>query len=443
MKQILSLFHRYKNYIQNLSWYLVAKGINVLLKLFVGIYVVRHLSPSDYGLFNYVLAIYMMADLLSSLGISNILIKEIVNSKVPSSTLLGNVIVIKFISTALLLFLICLICYVTKVDNYEFTLIFTANIGLVFSIFNPIINYFEAKVQAKYHVLPNVITCIIVGLIKLGFIVFELDLIYFVISIPLEYLMLNIGIIFNYYFISKQKLSFKTDFFLIKSLITQSYPIVLSHLASYLYFSMDKFMIKYFLSDYYLAMYAVGIKLSAEFYFIGFAASTTLFPSLINIKKERPYLYDKRLKETFTILCFLAVLIIMPMMLFAHSIIVFLFTEKYVDSIIINRVTLIGLIPVFMHNALKQHFIIEDKNNLIMYSSIVGCVANFVLNLIFIPKFGINGAAVASTISIYVSSILFYIIHKETRKLGRVLIQSMSPKSTYELLKSKLYLTNF
>jgi len=71
------------------------------------------------------------------------------------------------------------------------------------------------------------------------------------------------------------------------------------------------------------------------------------------------------------------------------------------------------------------------KTRLILINAIIFTIINLVLNLILVPRYGINGAAIATTLStIVLSSIYFFLSYKYTsilpfkRKMLRILLVS-------------------
>ncbi len=63
---------------------------------------------------------------------------------------------------------------------------------------------------------------------------------------------------------------------------------------------------------------------------------------------------------------------------------------------------------VFIGEVSYRYFLVENKQRLLFFRSVFGAVINVCLNLFFIPKWGINGAAYATVIS-YV--LIYYVSH--------------------------------
>ena len=74
---------------------------------------------------------------------------------------------------------------------------------------------------------------------------------------------------------------------------------------------------------------------------------------------------------------------------------------------------------VFFYNVVfrSTYLTISNKTKYLLYSQIMALLINIILNNLLIPIYGLKGAAVATTITTYISLILMNFIFKETRWL--------------------------
>jgi len=75
--------------------------------------------------------------------------------------------------------------------------------------------------------------------------------------------------------------------------------------------------------------------------------------------------------------------------------------------------------------ASSQYLIAEDYAKISFYRTFIGAIVNIVLNIIMIPKYGINGAAVATLVSYFVSVFSIVLIPK-TCKNSILILKSLS-----------------
>ena len=72
---------------------------------------------------------------------------------------------------------------------------------------------------------------------------------------------------------------------------------------------------------------------------------------------------------------------------------------------------------VAMGVASSKWFIIENLQILALWRTFSGMVINIVFNLLLIPKYGINGAAIATIFANLIAAFLFDLFNYKTRKM--------------------------
>jgi PST family polysaccharide transporter len=84
-----------KIFFSNFSWLFVDKVSRLCLVLIAEILLARNLGPGQFGVLSYALAIYSLLLVISSFGIDNLLIKELVGFSGNQNELLTSAILIK------------------------------------------------------------------------------------------------------------------------------------------------------------------------------------------------------------------------------------------------------------------------------------------------------------------------------------------------------------
>ena len=102
---------------KNAAWLIGCKIAQMVINLFVGMLTARYLGPSNYGIINYAASIVAFAVPLMQLGMSNILVQEIVNHKQKEGEILGTAITMSFFSS--LLCIAGIFCFVSIVNAGE------------------------------------------------------------------------------------------------------------------------------------------------------------------------------------------------------------------------------------------------------------------------------------------------------------------------------------
>lgn len=416
----------FKKYFLNTGWLLFNNIFGMVITLFVGVYVVRYLGPNNYGLFSYAGSFVGLFSAISALGLDNIVVRELVKNKKKRDELLGTTFVLKIIGSILVLIIIVIAVRLTNNDSFTNLLIFIIAIGTIFQSFDVIQFYFQSRVLSKYTVYAQIFATILCSFIKLLLIHLNMGLIYFAMVTLLQSIILASGFVTMYI---KQKLnlfSWRPKLDLAKKLLSDSWPLILSGIAISIYMKIDQVMIKNMLNAKAVGNYAVAVRLSEVWYFIPMTITNSLFPAIINAKKISEKLYYERLQKLYDLMVWLSIGIALPIMLFSHDIINLLFGIQYQEAAGVLKIYVWAGVSVFLGVASSQYLLAENYVKISFLGTLIGAIINTVLNINLIPKYGINGAAIATVISYFVSVFLIVLIPK-TYKNSILMFKSFSP----------------
>lgn len=102
------------------------------------------------------------------------------------------------------------------------------------------------------------------------------------------------------------------------------------------------------------------------------------------------------------------------MFILAPIIIHTLYGNQYEGSILILRIYIWSIIGVFVSAALQQLLLAQDKFKTILYLNFISMIISLVLNYLFIPVWGLVGAAVANIFA-YTTPIVFILSMRSMR----------------------------
>jgi len=184
------------------------------------------------------------------------------------------------------------------------------------------------------------------------------------------------------------------------------------YLGSILYFLQSRIvmpLINVFLNPAMVGFYSLSIGISEKVWLISDAAGTVLFPKVSSGKDI------KQLKE-FTPLVFrstLIIVILIAIILFAsaHWLIILLYSNAYSQSIRPFQILLIGIVALSGFRILENDLKGRGKPILNTYVIALSLVLNIILNVVWIPKFGISGASWAATTSYTLALFISLIIY--------------------------------
>ena len=414
----------FKKYFKNTSWLFFERAIKILVTFFVGIYIARYLGPSDYGLLNYSESFVGLFLAIATLGLDNIVVRELVKDIKKRDELLGTAFVLKIIGAFLIFGLIAIAVRLTDNDNFTNLLIFIIAAGTIFQSFNVISFYFQSIVLSKYVVYSQTISTILGAIVNLFLIFFNMPLVYFALVILMQNILLAIGLILTY---KRQKLiifNWKLQANLAIRLLKDSWPLILSGIAIAIYMKIDQVMIKVMLGTKAVGVYAVAVKLSAVWYFIPMVICNSIFPAIINSKRINERLYYGRLQKLYNLMTWLAIGIAVPITFLSDDIIRILFGYQYQGAAAVLKIHIWAGVFVFLGVASTKYLITENYTKLSLLKTIAGAIVNVILNIILITRYNINGAAIATVFSQFVACFLITVFPK-THKNSILMLKSI------------------
>jgi len=168
-------------------------------------------------------------------------------------------------------------------------------------------------------------------------------------------------------------------------------------------FHSDKFIISYYLDDKAMAYYALGYMITYPLSHFSTSLSTTLFNKFISQKKIR----SRDLKVN-SIYVFVTVSVII---LLRKIIIIHLFSEKYLATIDLILPLAIAFGLSGLSKPFNMFLMAHGYGQVVRNISILVSSLHIVLNIVFVPKFGITGAAWIATLIYGLDLLLFYLFY--------------------------------
>ncbi|MDV5037641.1 flippase [Vibrio diabolicus] len=400
---------------KNTSWLLLEKVLRMTLGLFVGIWVARYLGPEQFGLFSYAQSFIALFAAFSTLGLDGIVVRELVKDEGKRDVILGTAFILKILG-AILSLLILLLSIFYQFHEYKVSLIiFIIASSTILQSFNVIDFYFQSKVLSKYVVYSNVFSLLISSGIKVFLILTDAPLVAFAYVVLFDSFVLASGLIYFYF---RNCLSIATWSFngeLARSLLKESWPLILSGILVSIYMKIDQIMIGNILDSVSVGQYSAAVRLSEVWYFIPMVISSSLFPAILNAKKASLELYYSRIQKLYDMMAWVAISIAIPMTFISDWLIEFLYGNEFKEAGNVLMIHIWSSVFVFLGVASSKWFVSEGLQRISFYRTLSGVLINVILNAIIIPEYGIYGAAVASLISQMFASYLFNMFNSHSR----------------------------
>ena len=420
-----------RKYFSNTSWLLGERILRMGMSLFVGIYIVRYLGPEKYGLLSYTMSFVCIFSALLDLGHREVIVRELVLYPEQRNVILGSAILLRL--SGAVFFVSGVAIGLQLVDNDEQTslMIVIIALGMAFQSWELIDYYFQSRVQSKYTAWAQTVQLIVASLIKIYLIIWQAPLIYFAAIFSLEYVITAALFLLMYKW---QVGSFpirNCNLKYAKQMLKKSFPLLLTGTAILIYMKIDQVMLKELVGTETVGTYAAAVKLCEVWYHIPVLIAVSLYPAIIGVKDKDPALYHAQLQKLYTLLVWVALVLAIPITFLADWIIYILYGNEYIESVIILKIYVWAGIFVSMSLANNKWMIIENFQNYILLTTLLGMSSNIIFNVILIPSYGAPGAAVATLISYGIGSYLSLFLFAKVRKGFWFATKSINPYSVF------------
>jgi len=427
----LKIFFRFSQnrFLNNLSWQLLEKTLQILNTLFIGAWVARYLGVVKFGVLSYALAYNGLFLTLTTLGLDTLLVKYLVKNHRIRNYVVGTTFYLKILASFIIFILIYISLNLTNQSNEVRNLVLilaSSNIALSFNVLTQV---YEAAKQTGKVAKSNIVAILISAAIKVTFIILKLPIIYFAVSYLVDVIIKSLINLFSYEkdFSGFIRWRFKKNIAFI--FLKNSWPLITSGLIISIYMRIDIIMIETMIGSEAAGLYSVAEKLSTFSYFLPTILMALIFPDLIEMKKQGNMDFSKKIEKIFEYFFYLGVVVAILVFLLGQFVIDHIYGSEFANSVDILKIHALTLIFVFMGIANNRYLIIEGLQKIDFFYKFAGLVINLVANYFLIDRLGPVGAAYGTLIAYIFISYLSMAISSKTRATFFMQTRSLYPKN--------------
>lgn len=400
----------------NTGWLFGDHAVRMGVGLIVSVWLARYLGPEQFGLFSYAIAFVALFGAIAGLGLNNIVVRELVKEPQAAGSILGSAFVLLMLG-GLLAFgmVVTAVQYVRPDDSLSKLLVILLGLAMLFKSAEVVKYWFESQVHSRYAVWVENGAYLIFAGVKVALILDQAPLVAFVWAMLAEGLVAAIGLMAMYAWRGGRLNMWQLHIDRAKALLKESWPLILSGLAIMVYMRIDQIMLGEMLGDEAVGIYSAAVRVSEVWYFIPTAIVASVFPAIIEAKKESESLYYQRLQKLYELMVFLALAVAIPLTFLSDFLVALIFGEAYMQAGSVLAIHIWTSVFVFLGVASGKWFVVEGLTRLALRRNLYGAVLNVFLNLALIPLWGINGAAVATLASVSVAAYFSDLFSVSTR----------------------------
>jgi PST family polysaccharide transporter len=418
--------------VDNIGWLFFDKILRMSVGLLVGVWIARYLGPERFGLLSFATAFIGLFGAVATLGLQGIVVRDIVRDPGGKEETLGTAAVMQFFGGLIAYGLMLAIIFWLRADDALAKAI-VAILGsmMLFKASVVAVYWFESQVLSKYTVWVQNGVFLAFAVVKVGLILQNAPLIAFAWAMMAEALVVAFLMLLMLSLrgpgLGRLTASFKRT----KSLLTDSWPLLLSGVAIMIYMKIDQIMLGQMMGDEAVGIYSAAVQISEVMYFVPMAIVASVFPAILEAKKRCEKQYYDRLQRLYDLMVWLAIAVALPMTFLSTAIVTLLFGDAYAQAGPVLAIHVWAAVFVFLGVASGKWFLAENRQILSLQRTMCGAITNIIINFLLIPQFGILGAATATVFAQLCAAMLYDLAQKETRPMFIMKLNSINIISVF------------
>jgi O-antigen/teichoic acid export membrane protein len=216
-------------------------------------------------------------------------------------------------------------------------------------------------------------------------------------------------------FYSFKFISFKIDFISVKPLLRYGYPLIIAVLSQFFLNNIDQYIINFTLDESQLGLYIFGYKFGGLlFFFYGAPVKNITEPMIFSLESKRDEMIIF-IKDASIFFAFAGLILWLILSLFVEDIIRLLASnQEYYESWKIVPAVALGYLNFGLLEFFGKGIELSNKTALFSRIYLFTAILNVILNIIFLPIFGIIAASINTLICF---TLLSYIAAYQSKKL--------------------------
>lgn len=420
--------------------------------LFYKVIIARVLSIGDYGTFSLAIGIIGILLAFSRLGFTQAFRKFIPDFRVKGEYGKIKNLIIFGISTSFLfsLFISCIFIIFSSQIAEVFDISKLENLIKIFAILLPfytglilisdiLVSFKRAKERMIVEIFGRGLLTLVLSAFALYY---KRDLIFFSYFYVTSYI---INFFFYYIMLEKKVFSLRKiqmKKIAYKRILKFSIPLLFVGIIAIFMRRSDMFLIGYFKTEREVGLYNAAFPLASTLLFFIQSFNMLFYPVASELYAKRNYNDLAEVYKTVTRWIFLLTFpIFLLYVFFSKDFISLFFGSKYISAHGVLIILCIGMFVNAFFGAVGILLQVYEKQNFIFKTQVLGVILNILLNIVLIPRYGIEGAAFATSFSMILWNVIFFLKVKTILKVrfhilyyGKYFVSALSSLSVFFIL---------
>ena len=408
---------------KNMSWLVISQIIASICGFIWTILMARYLGVSDYGIIGFAIAFSGILSLIVDFGIGTHIVRHIATDRDVAPKYLGNAIPLKSLFACVTFILTLIILIMMRADETTIivTLLFT--LEMVFKSFIGLLNgSFQAFEEGKYQGIGNTMASILLLVFILIAIFTDLG----IYGISIAYVLSHLVVLIYEYLAFKRHIvvpKFEFDKSFCKEITILSIPFAATGILYSIYYSIDIVMLTNIVGNYASGIYSATYKLISVLTLFQGVYAAVIFPVMSKYFKDDKNILVVSFEKSVKYLTLITLPFAVGTMFYSLEVIQLFYGAEYDPSASVLSILMWTVCLLFINSACINLLNASHKEFTVTKIYLIAALFNVGLNLLIIPYFSYDGAAVTTVLSDSLILILsLYVIIKLGIKVNRSLL---------------------
>ncbi len=388
-----------KKVFKNTFFLAASQVLSKLLTFVFIVYAYRYLGEAVFGKYNFVNSFTSFFFLITIFGLTNLQLREIPRSPEKASLYLSNILLIRLFLIIFITLLLLGLTYFLPYDSETLVALRIFSLSIAFQTLTfTFIDNFVALEKSFYFALTLTFSHLVLSLVGIILMVKGYGL------VALSWLWLASWFsttLLGFFLLNRYGFPFlfQPDFLVVKWLLKEAWPFVLSSLVFMLFFKVDTVLLFSLKGAAQTGWYTAGYRIIEATAFLPQSLMLALFPSLSRFYRENKETMEEVAKKGLRYLSIISFPLAIGGFVLSSGLMSF-FYQKSADLVAAAFSILIFSFPFLSLREGAIHILnSQDRQKTNFYIDLTGLVFNVALNLVLIPRYGFIGAAWATLLS--------------------------------------------
>ena len=402
---------------------MVGRITQLLLTFITTMLVTRYLGPTEYGKLTYVFSFVQFFIPICTMGLNDIIVKELVDNKSENDLIIGTTLVIRIVVSLISMIVCTVIASVINRSSFYGLIAFLQSFSLLFQSFECIMYFYQSHLLSQKSGLAYALGYSIASVFRIVLIILKKDIRWFAFAMSFDYIAVA-ALLFGFY--HRDGNSIRFSFSTVCNLLNKSYYYIFAGLMVVIYGKVtDIFLLGKMVDETNVGYYGAATTLCNAWPFVLTAIIDSANPIIIELYGKDKQQFKTRVKQLYAAVFYIGIIAALAITILSDFIIKIIYGQAYAMSAIPLRIFSWSTAFAYIGVARTAWMQCEKKTRYETTISLFGCIANIVLNYILIKNFGIVGAAFAAVATQFLTNFVFLFTISDIRENAKLILDAI------------------